>query len=340
MRQVGFLLVAAVVAVPAAAVAQPNVKMDAIVVPSGMVDSGQLIDPKVVVSNIGSVLADSFDVYLMIDDELDRLLYRDSVSMFNVPPGSVDTVYLSRWVPVGRDSVGAFAWVYWQDDVVRSDDTLYERFLVRAMNVGITNVYVPTPRDTIPPDTIRPRIRVFNFSNVPLSFPVVFSIDGWADTVRVNNMLPFGGRSVTAGPWYADSGDWEATIVVELEGDLHPEDNERTFPFWVRPGAGIQQDDVRSEPKGFSFGPAGPNHFVDAARLAYSLPVGSHVDLAVYSACGRRVHTLQYGVVPAGQHLVVWDGRDDRDSSAAPGIYLVHLEADGYSRTRKLVKLD
>ena len=157
MRQVGFLIVAAVLAVSSIAVAQPNVKMDAIVVPSGMVDSGQIIDPRVVVSNIGTVLADSFDVYLMIDNELDRVLYRDSIVLLNVPPGSVDTVYLSRWVPEGRDSVGAFAWVYWQDDVVRADDTVYERFLVRARNIGITNVYVPTPRDTIPPGTIRPR---------------------------------------------------------------------------------------------------------------------------------------------------------------------------------------
>jgi len=340
VRQVGFLVVAAVLAVPAAAVAAPNVTMDAIVVPSGVVDSGEIIDPRVVVRNNGTELADSFDVYLMIDNELDRLLYRDSIQLLNVPPGSVDTVYLSRWVPEGRDSVGAFAWVYWQDDVVHSDDTVYERFLVRAKNIGITNVYVPTPRDTIPPGTIRPRVRVFNFSNVPLSFPVMFSIDGWADTVMVSNMLPFGGRSVTADTWYADSGDYEATITAVLEGDLHPEDNERTFPFYVRYGAGIEEDDVLSEPKGYSFGPAGPNHFIDAARLAYSLPVGSHVDLAVYSACGRRVSTLQYGVMPAGQHLVVWDGRDDRDSSAAPGIYLVHMEADGYSRTRKLVKLD
>jgi hypothetical protein len=340
VRQVGILLAAVFMAVTAVAVAAPNVRMDAIVVPSGMVDSGDIIDPIVVIRNNGTVLADSFDVYLMIDNEMDRMLYRDSVVLLNVPPGEVDTVYLSRWVPEGRDSVGTLAWVYWQEDVVHSDDTIYERFLVRARNVGITNIYVPTPHDTIPPDTIRPRVRVFNYSNVYLTFPVVFSIDDWSDTVMVTNMSPFGSRSVTADPWYADSGDFEATITVVVEGDLHPEDNERTFPFYVRPGAGIEERDTGSEPKGFSFGPAGPNHFVDAARLAYSLPVGTHVDLAIYSACGRRVHTLQYGMMPAGQHMVVWDGRDDRDSSAAPGIYLVHLEADGYSRTRKLVKLD
>jgi hypothetical protein len=82
---------------------------------------------------------------------------------------------------------------------------------------------------------------------------------------------------------------------------------------------------------------AAPNPFNPSTTLRFTLPGASAVHLAVYDASGRRVRTLQTGVLTAGEHLVRWDGRDDRGASAASGTYSVRLEAAGAARTVKLI---
>lgn len=83
-----------------------------------------------------------------------------------------------------------------------------------------------------------------------------------------------------------------------------------------------------------------PNPSAGAADLAFTLARTGPVSLAVYDVRGARVRTLAGGTRDAGEHHVRWDGRDDAGGRAAPGIYLVRLEADGIADVRKLVRLD
>jgi flagellar hook assembly protein FlgD len=63
--------------------------------------------------------------------------------------------------------------------------------------------------------------------------------------------------------------------------------------------------------------------------------------LKVYSITGQLVATLEEGLLEAGWHATVWDGRDDSGRSVGTGIYLYRLTVDGnrFQATRRMLYL-
>ncbi|MFN8589493.1 MAG: DNRLRE domain-containing protein [Candidatus Eisenbacteria bacterium] len=82
----------------------------------------------------------------------------------------------------------------------------------------------------------------------------------------------------------------------------------------------------------------GPNPTPGAVRLAAVLPRACDVELAVFAVDGRRVRTLAREHRAAGEHVLGWDGRDERGAPAAPGLYLVRLRAAGHAEALRLVR--
>jgi uncharacterized membrane protein YphA (DoxX/SURF4 family) len=82
-----------------------------------------------------------------------------------------------------------------------------------------------------------------------------------------------------------------------------------------------------------------PNPFGSATTITYALPDAQPVTLAIYDIRGALVRDLIRGTVSAGQHRVVWDGRDGRGHSVASGIYFCSMEAGGSRETRRMVLL-
>ena len=81
-----------------------------------------------------------------------------------------------------------------------------------------------------------------------------------------------------------------------------------------------------------------PNPFSGSTTISFSVPGGSRdAELAVYSVTGQAVKTLVSGPVGASQTSAVWDGRDARGASVAPGIYFCELRAGGTSVLKKMV---
>ena len=59
----------------------------------------------------------------------------------------------------------------------------------------------------------------------------------------------------------------------------------------------------------------------------------------MYDLAGRVVRTLANGVLPAGYHQRVWDGRTQRGVMAASGVYFYRLEVGGAVQQRKMLIL-
>lgn len=72
-----------------------------------------------------------------------------------------------------------------------------------------------------------------------------------------------------------------------------------------------------------------PNPAGGPVTLAYRLATSARVRLTVYDALGREVAVVAAGERAAGVHAATWDA-----AGAAPGRYLVRLEADGATATR------
>ncbi|MRR09240.1 T9SS type A sorting domain-containing protein, partial [bacterium] len=77
--------------------------------------------------------------------------------------------------------------------------------------------------------------------------------------------------------------------------------------------------------------------FGQTTAISFQIPRPGIVDLAVYNIAGQKVRTLICGPQPAGRHSVRWDGRDGSGRALAGGVYLARLNADGSSRTEKLI---
>ncbi len=70
-----------------------------------------------------------------------------------------------------------------------------------------------------------------------------------------------------------------------------------------------------------------PNPFNPATTVAFSLPRGGQVEVAVYDLAGRRIRSLASGFLAAGEHQVAWDGRDNRGVALGSGVYLIRLQS-------------
>ncbi len=79
-----------------------------------------------------------------------------------------------------------------------------------------------------------------------------------------------------------------------------------------------------------------PNPFNPSTTIAFSLERDGEVELAVYDLAGRRVATLLDGLVPAGNHEVFWNGRDQAGRTASAGMYLVQLRDENQVVSRKM----
>lgn len=76
-----------------------------------------------------------------------------------------------------------------------------------------------------------------------------------------------------------------------------------------------------------------------ALSLRFALGAPSRAVLDVCDVGGRRLRRLAAGELPAGEHLLRWDGRDARGRPAATGVYFARLEAGAASRAVRIVLL-
>jgi flagellar hook assembly protein FlgD len=71
--------------------------------------------------------------------------------------------------------------------------------------------------------------------------------------------------------------------------------------------------------------------------VAFDLPGTQRARARVVNATGALVKTLIDAPIAAGSHEVSWEGTDDAGRRVAQGVYMLRLETESLSATRKLV---
>ena len=92
-------------------------------------------------------------------------------------------------------------------------------------------------------------------------------------------------------------------------------------------------------PAGITLGQNFPNPFNPSTRITFSIDSTSPMTITVHSVTGRHIRTLIKGVVPAGSHQAVWDGRDENSRPVASGVYFYRLKTEAQQLTRTMVLL-
>jgi len=81
---------------------------------------------------------------------------------------------------------------------------------------------------------------------------------------------------------------------------------------------------------------SGPNPFASASSVEFQVARPGFVELSVVDPNGRRVRTLQAGPMAPGRYTRTWDGRSDRFTDAAAGIYFFVLNTGDGVKSRRV----
>ena len=76
-----------------------------------------------------------------------------------------------------------------------------------------------------------------------------------------------------------------------------------------------------------------PNPFNPSTTITFQLRQAGHVKLQIFNSLGQQIATLVDGQMNAGSHTLEWLAPQD----VAGGIYFYKIEADGFSKIRKMI---
>jgi hypothetical protein len=83
--------------------------------------------------------------------------------------------------------------------------------------------------------------------------------------------------------------------------------------------------------------PCFPNPFNPETRVPFVLDRAGYVRLAVFDLAGRQIRVLAEGVLPAGEHERLWNGRDGAGRLVPSGVYFARMVAGDYQGVWKMV---
>ncbi len=93
---------------------------------------------------------------------------------------------------------------------------------------------------------------------------------------------------------------------------------------------------VVAQPLRFSLEQNYPNPFNPETRLYFQIPEAQNVQLVIYNIRGQIVRNLVDNRLDAGDHIVNWDGRDNRGNPAPTGVYIYRIKAGDHMAARKM----
>ena len=82
----------------------------------------------------------------------------------------------------------------------------------------------------------------------------------------------------------------------------------------------------------YSLSEAYPNPFNPTTTMTLTMPVSGDIKVEVYNLLGQVVSTLTSGYMEVGTYTLTWDASD-----ISSGMYFVKAQADGFTKTQKLM---
>jgi hypothetical protein len=97
----------------------------------------------------------------------------------------------------------------------------------------------------------------------------------------------------------------------------------------------IDGADFTDIPPTFAIRGVSPNPSFSKVSVTFDIPVPARARLAVFDTRGRRVGVIAEGDYGPGSHMATWN----TESSLAPGVYFIRMNAPGFGETRKMILL-
>lgn len=95
----------------------------------------------------------------------------------------------------------------------------------------------------------------------------------------------------------------------------------------------------KSAPEGYCLNQNYPNPFNPATTISYTIPEAAVIQVSIYNMAGNKIKTYVTDHKNAGHYSIIWDGRNDSGSAVSSGVYLISLQANEYTATKKIMLL-
>lgn len=166
-----------------------------------------------------------------------------------------------------------------------------------------------------------------------------WSVEGWEEIASYLSLEALRGRGSTTLEHHYAYIDVEVEIGKSYWYRLS--DVSYTGKVTVHP---IQEITVRSQggkvlPHGFKLISTYPNPFNPTTTIQYELTQTAPVLIRVFDVNGQLVSVLSDEVVDAGEHQVVWNGRDAQNQIISTGVYLAQMHVGQQTQVIKLTYL-
>ncbi len=110
--------------------------------------------------------------------------------------------------------------------------------------------------------------------------------------------------------------------------------------FFVISGGTVDQTSIDENPeiipKNLQILSNYPNPFNATTTISFVLQSSSEVSLEIYNISGQRIRTLISGNKEAGEHNIIWNGKDETGNEVSTGVYFYKLSAGDLQETRKM----
>jgi exo-1,4-beta-D-glucosaminidase len=180
----------------------------------------------------------------------------------------------------------------------------------------------------------RVEITLHNTSATNVAFFLRPEVTAGADGLEVvpitysdNDVTLFPGESTTITARYdhADLGGQAANVRVRGYN----------VPAFSNGVVGVDAGGLAPRPRLY---PNAPNPFTARTTIRFELVRSERASLLIFDVAGRLVRRLAHGgILEAGSHEAVWDGRNDSGVRLAAGLYFCRLDSESGSETGRLV---
>ncbi|MCK5051832.1 MAG: T9SS type A sorting domain-containing protein, partial [Candidatus Cloacimonetes bacterium] len=84
-----------------------------------------------------------------------------------------------------------------------------------------------------------------------------------------------------------------------------------------------------------------PNPFNPTTTISFNLTTENTklTEIKIYNIKGQKIKTLISAQLSAGQHSVIWDGKDSNDKQVGSGIYFYKMKTSNFQQTKKMILL-
>ncbi|MFQ5602809.1 MAG: FlgD immunoglobulin-like domain containing protein [bacterium] len=105
----------------------------------------------------------------------------------------------------------------------------------------------------------------------------------------------------------------------------------------------VESNEAANIPEQFALKQNYPNPFNPTTTIKYAIPAVSSgtvkVEIEIFNLTGQKIRTLVQDEKPAGEHRVVWDGRDDRGTVVGNGLYVYRMRVKDFVSSQRMLLL-